>query len=291
MNGRAFAKVNLSLQVRSVRSDGLHPIRSLAQSVDWADDISLDVADDSDSFEIHGSPLEPDERNLAWRAVAAMRRGRTPPIRLALTKRIAIAAGLGGGSADAALSLALGATVFGRTPDEAVVAAPELGADVPFCLAGGTAILSGIGETIERLQPATEFALAIVVPPFELATPAVYQRWDEMDEPRGPEMSWRHVPPSLRDHAPLSNDLQPAALDLAPDLGDWISETASAWGQQVAMSGSGPSLFSFFASIDEAVDAAGAVRGARAAVAVRPMPVGWEMESRGTLPPPPWGVV
>jgi 4-diphosphocytidyl-2-C-methyl-D-erythritol kinase len=291
MNGRAFAKVNLSLQVRSVRSDGLHPIRSLAQSVDWADDISLDVADDSDAFEIHGDGLEPDERNLAWRAVTAMRRGPAPPVRLVLTKRIAIAAGLGGGSADAALGLALGATVFGRTPAEAVAAAPDLGADVPFCLAGGTAILSGIGEEIESLPAAKDFALAIVVPPFELATPAVYRRWDELDGPRGPEMARRHVPPSLRDHAPLSNDLQPAALDLAPDLGDWISETATAWGQHVAMSGSGPSLFSFFSSIDEAVDAVGAVRGARAAVAVSPTPVGWELESSGTLPPPPWGVV
>lgn len=291
MNGRAFAKVNLSLQVRSARSDGMHPIRSLVQSVDWADDMSLDLAEESDSFEIHGEALEPDARNLAWRGMEAMRQRGGPPVRLTLTKRVAVAAGLGGGSADAALGLALGAHVFRRRPEDAVAAALGLGADVPFCLAGGTAILGGIGEEIEPLAPATEFALAIIVPPFELATPAVYRRWDELDEPAGPTMSRRHLPPSLRDHAPLSNDLQPAALDLMPDLGDWISETAASFGQPVAMSGSGPSLFSFFGAVDEAVDAVGAVSGARAAVAVRPMAVGWEIASSGTLPPPPWGVV
>lgn len=290
MRGRAFAKVNLSLRVRAPRDDGMHPVLSLVQSIDWTDEMSLDLVEGDDEFLLQGADLATDQDNLAWRAVAAMRSGSRPGIRLELDKSIAVAAGLGGGSADAAIGLALGAELFHRAPDDAVAAAPGLGADVPFCLAGGTAILEGIGDQVARLPLADDFALAIVVPPFELATPAVYHRWDELDGPIGTGIEARHLPASLREHAPLGNDLQPAAVDLAPELGDWISDTASAWGQPVAMSGSGPSLFSLFGSIDEAEEAIEIVRGARSSVAARPVPVGWEMDSDGKLPPPPWGV-
>ena len=290
MKGRAFAKVNLSLRVRAPRSDGMHPIWSLAQSVDWADEMSLEMAEGEDEFVLRGADLAADQDNLAWRAVAAMRTGFGPSIRLELDKSIAVAAGLGGGSADAAIGLALGAEMFGRSPEAAVAAAAELGADVAFCLAGGTAILEGVGDEVTRLMSADDFAIAIVVPPFELATPSVYRRWDELGGPTGPEIEAKQLPGSLRDHAPLGNDLQPAAVDLVPELGDWISDAASAWGQRVAMSGSGPSLFSVFGSAGEAKDAIEIVRGARSRVAVLPTAVGWEVDLGSSLPPAPWGV-
>ena len=287
MRGRAFAKVNLSLRVQAPRSDGMHPIWSLAQSVDWADEMSLEVVEGEDEFVLRGSDLTADQDNLAWRAVAAMRAGLLPAIRLELDKSIAVAAGLGGGSADAAIGLALGAEIFGRSPDAAVAAAADLGADVPFCLAGGTAILEGIGDEVTSLPPADDFAIAIVVPPFEMSTPSVYRHWDELGGPPGPKIEARHLPVSLRDHAPLGNDLQSAAVDLVPALGDWISDTAAAWGQPVAMSGSGPSLLSVFGSAAEAKDAIAAVRGARSSAATLPTPVGWEVDD-GALPPAPW---
>ncbi len=288
MKGRAFAKVNLSLRVRTPRPDGMHPVRSLVQSVDWADEMSLEVVEGDDEFVLRGADLEADQDNLAWRAVAAMRADAPRAIRLELDKSIAVAAGLGGGSADAALGLALGAEVFGHTPEEAAAAAADLGADVPFCLAGGTALLEGIGDEVTRLESADDFAIAIVVPPFELGTPSVYRRWDELGGPIGPGIEAQHLPGSLRDQAPLSNDLQPAAVDLLPELGDWISDTASAWGQPVAMSGSGPALFSVFSTIAEAADAIDIVRGARSSVAVLPVSVGWEMDAGGELRPAPW---
>lgn len=291
MNGLAFAKVNLSLRVGAVGDDGLHRILSLAQSVDWADRMTLTLAEDRDHFSVRGADLAADDDNLAWRAVSVMRAGSQPAIDLELDKSIAVAAGLGGGSADAALGLALGAELFGRTPSDAVAAAADLGADVAFCLAGGTALLEGTGDQVNRLPDADDFAVAIIVPPFELATPAVYHRWDELEGPAGPEIEARHLPSSLREHAPLINDLQPAAVDLEPELADWISDTAATWGQPVAMSGSGPSLFSLFGTVDEAADAVAALDGVRASAATRPVPVGWEMGPGGTLPPPPWGVV
>lgn len=291
MNGRAYAKVNLSLRVGALGDDGLHSIFSLAQSIDWADQMTLVRTEGGDTFVIRGADLEADEDNLAWRAVSQMRAGSQPAVCLELDKSIAVAAGLGGGSADAALGLALGADLFRRSPNDAVAAAADLGADVAFCLAGGTALLEGTGDRVNPLPAADDFAVAIIVPPFELATPAVYGRWDELDGPVGSQIAARHLPASLREHAPLINDLQPAAVDLVPELADWISETASAWGQPVAMSGSGPSLFSLFGTVDEAADAVTAVGGVRASAAARPVPVGWEMGPGSTLPPPPWGVV
>ena len=287
MRGRAYAKVNLSLRVRAQGGDGMHPIHSLTQSVGWADEMSLDL-DEEDIFRLRGADLVADEDNLAWRAVAAMRSGPRPAVRLELDKSIAVSAGLGGGSADAARGLVLGAELFGGSPEAALAAAPDLGADVPFCLSGGIAVLGGVGEEVTPLQFADDFVMAIVVPPFQLATPAVYRRWDELDGPTGVGVEARHLPTSLREHAPLGNDLQPAAVDLAPELGDWITDIAEAWGQPVAMSGSGPSLFSIFGSMDEASEALEVVTGARSTVAVRPTPVGWELESDATLRPPPW---
>lgn len=287
MRGRAYAKVNLSLRVGSVRSDGYHPIESLVQSIDWYDELALESAE-ADEFVVDGAELPDADENLAWRAVEAMRPGSGQPVRVVLDKRIAVAAGLGGGSADAALGLALGANHFRRSWRDAVEMAPSLGADVPFCLAGGAALLGGIGEEVERLPGGDDYAVAVVVPPFELATPAVYRRWDELGGPSGPELGRRHLPGSLRHHAPLRNDLQPAAVGLEPALGDWLADTTRAWRQPVVMSGSGPALFSLFGTVDEAADAVAGVSGVRSAAAVTPVDRGWSIDDEVPLPPAPW---
>ncbi len=217
-----------------------------------------------------------------------MRSGSAPAVRVVLTKRIAVAAGLGGGSADAALGLALGANHFGRSWRAAVDAAASIGADVPFCLAGGTAVVGGVGEHVERLPGSSDYAVAVVVPPFELSTAAVYRRWDELGGPSGSELGGRHLPGSLRGHGPLVNDLQPAAVALEPALGDWLADTGRTWGQPVAMSGSGPALFSLFGTVVEAADAVAEVAGARSAEAVAPVDRGWEIDGEVPLPQAPW---
>lgn len=217
-----------------------------------------------------------------------MRSGGGPRLQLSLDKEIPVAAGLGGGSADAALGLALSVAVLGGEIATAVAAAPSLGADVPFCLAGGTAWMEGIGERITLLPPAAGYWMGVVVPPFALPTPAVYRRWDELGGPIGPGRDGRSLPTSLRDHGPLGNDLQPAAIDLVPALGDWISDLSGLWGQPISMSGSGPSLFGFFVTESEARSAVSEVRGARASNAVEPMPVGWVVDEPDGLPAAPW---
>lgn len=270
-----FAKVNLSLRVRARDSSGYHQIRSLAQSIGWSDRVSLGFAEDEDRFTVDGD-LPAEETNLAWRAVAAVRSdaGLRRPVDLHLVKRIALAAGLGGGSADAAAGLVAASRLLGSAPDVAARLAPALGSDVPFCLVGGAAWMEGRGETVTAVGVEPDFSVAVAVPPFELSTAAVYRRWDELDGPGGVAIEGRRLPPSLRGFEPLGNDLLPAALDLRPELGDWMAALAARWERTVLLTGSGPAVFAFFADVDEASGAAAAVDGARAVWAGRAVAAG-----------------
>jgi 4-diphosphocytidyl-2-C-methyl-D-erythritol kinase len=283
MEAEAFAKVNLSLRVRARDASGLHPLHSLAQSIDWADRLALEGAE-TDSFVVTGLPVPDDGSNLARRALEAVRASapRRGPVALALDKRIPVAAGLGGGSADAAAALVLASARFGLPALERAALAPALGADVPFCLTGGTARVEGYGERLTPLPPPAGFWLAIVVPPFEVSTEAAYARWDALGGPEGPAVVGRDLPPSIRPYEPLANDLVPAARSLAPGLGDWAADLQRRWGRAVLMSGSGPTLFAFFPTASEAAEAA-AVAGARGARACAPVSQGWQVPS-GTLP-------
>lgn len=281
----AFAKVNLGLVVSSRGSDGYHPLISLAQSVSWADRLELGFSDE-DGFTAAG--IEASEDNLAWRAVEAIRAetGARRPVSLHLDKRIAAAAGLGGGSADAAAGLALAAGLAGVPSDRMGELALGLGSDVPFCLEGGLALLEGRGERVSPRPMVDGYALAIVVPDIELSTPAVYRHWDEMGEPPGPPIPTTHLPPGLREFEPLRNDLQPAAEALAPVVAEWRAELAVRWGRPVAMSGSGPALYGFFVDEEEAGDAVtNRPSGARAFAVAVPVPRGWR-KVPGTMADP-----
>lgn len=282
----AHAKLNLSLRVRPADAAGMHPLSSLAHSIDWHDDVGLE-ASDADEIAVAGDPEVPrDETNLAWRAVEAVRSaaGSRRRMALRLVKRIPAAAGLGGGSADAAAALVAAARHLGVGDEQRDGLAPGLGADVPFCLTGGAAWMEGYGERLTPLEPRSGFAVAVVVPPFRLDSGAVYRRWDELGGPDGPALAGRSLPDSLRGSGPLGNDLYPAALDLAPDLGDWAAELTRRWGIPVAMSGSGPALFGFFTTRREAEEAAAAVPGSRAARGCLPAAAGWRDAPAGTLP-------
>jgi 4-diphosphocytidyl-2-C-methyl-D-erythritol kinase len=275
MKAQAFAKVNLSLQVRPSDRSGYHPLRSLVRSIDWFDDFEAVLADD-DAFSVDGADGVPaDESNLAWRAIEAIRSagGDRRPVSARLVKSIPHAAGLGGGSADAAAALAVASRLL-RFGGDLEVLGRRLGADVPFCLSGGAAWMEGHGEVLSPAPAADDFALAVVVPPFELPTARVYSRWDQLGGPEGPAVGGRDLPASLRDLGPLRNDLTPAAVSLRPELGDWIADAAGIWGHPALMTGSGSALFGLFPTLDEATEAARAVPGTRAARGCRPVPSG-----------------
>ena len=278
MRVEAYAKINLTLRVDPPSPPGLHPIRSLAQTIDWADVIELGPAEE-ESFEVLGADLPLDDSNLALKALEAVREatGRQHPVAIRLDKRIPIAAGLGGGSADAAAVLAMASNCLKLDPRARDDLGPGLGADVALFLRGGLVRVSGFGERVRRAPEHSVFHVAVVVPPFELSTAEVYARWDEMEGPQGEPIPARYLPPSLRSYGPLINDLAPAARDLEPDLGDWASDLSSSWGVPVAMSGSGPSLFGLFPSRSEADGAAAEAPGVRAARGCSQTETGWKL--------------
>lgn len=269
----APAKINLSLELRPRDGQGLHPLRSLVQAIEWNDLLDVSTSDE-DQLSIDGADLPDGGDNLVWRAIAELRRevGRDrPAMSLTLTKRIPVAAGLGGGSSDAAAALMAVAGIMRVAPDVAKEVAPRIGADVPFFLHGGSLWAEGYGEQLTPARLPDEYAVAIAVPDFELRTADVYQAWDRLGEPAGQEISQRRLPPKLRSVTTIRNDLTPAAILLRPELGDWIEELSDLWERPALMTGSGPALFAFFEDLDEAEDAARAVpKSARSSRAVVP---------------------
>lgn len=278
IKGLAYAKVNFGLRVGAIRQDGFHSLSGIFQSIDLADEIGLGVSAEDSIAASGGGPVPDGMDNLAFRAAAAVRvhAGSTQPIRITLDKTIPTAAGLGGGSADAAATLAMAGRHFGVGIVALQEIAAELGSDVPFCLRGGSAQVRGRGEDLEAIDQLDGFALAVVVPPFELSTRAVFACWDQMGDPEGLRMNVGSLPPSLRSEETLINDLYPAAVAIEPALDDWRKELAESWGRPVMLSGSGPSLYGFFLDHDEANGALEAIpNGARAAEATDLSTVGW----------------
>ena len=210
---RALAKLTLSLRLVGLRADGYHLVDAEMVTVDLEDVL---VFTPGDGLEVVGAPgLDPGEDNLVSMAMRAV--DRTAHVRL--EKRIPVGAGLGGGSADAAAVLR-----WAGCADAGLAA--RLGADVPFCLAGGRARVTGIGDTIEAL-PFEERTFTLLTPPLAVSTRAVYQAWDELGGPtaEGP------------------NDLEPAALAVEPELASWRDRLGDATGATPALAGSGGTWF------------------------------------------------
>ena len=212
----APAKLTLSLRVVGVRDDGFHLIDAEMATVDLADRLTIDPGDGLEVLGVDGGPeVDDGNDNLVRRALALA--GRTAQVRV--EKVIPAGAGLGGGSADAA-------AVLRWAGFDDLVAASAIGADVAFCLVGGRARVTGIGEVVEPL-PFEERTFTLLTPPVGCPTPAVYRRWDEMGGPSGGR----------------GNDLEQAAVDLVPDLARWRDSLAEASGLQPRLAGSGSTWF------------------------------------------------
>ncbi len=263
----AYAKLNLVLHVGAPRDDGLHPICSLMASIDLADELTATPRDSGeDSVDAPGVEGE----NLVARALAEFRSragGELPPLDLRIHKRIPVAAGLGGGSADAAAALRIANGLAERPlgAGELLRLAADLGSDVPSQLEPRHALIQGVGERVEPLElPAL---VAVLVPdPVGLSTASVYAELDRLGGTRadldpGPlRVLATAAPAELA--AGLENDLQRATLSLRPDLSARFDNLRSAGALGAAVSGSGPTCFGLFADWEAAEGAAASIPGA-----------------------------
>lgn len=258
----APAKLNLCLYLGPRREDGLHELCSLFEPLALADLIEVSEAG-ADEVICPGVEGE----NLAGRALAALRgRGwEGPPLRVEVEKRVPVAAGLGGGSADAAAILRLAA---GEVGDLQGLAA-ELGADVPSQLQPALALVRGAGERVEPLPEPAPHAAVLLPDGGGLSTAEVFAEADRLALGREPE-ELEALAVELRRAAgagasPLSyaellvNDLEPAARSLRPQIGDALDELREAGAPVVLLSGSGPTAVGLFANLGAAGAAAAAI--------------------------------
>lgn len=295
----APAKVNLTLAVLGVRPDGYHDLHSVMVPVDLADSLSLAVLPPAghDTIHVTGYDPGPVADNLVLRAIAAARRaaltewGRAdppPPLAARLEKRIPVAAGLAGGSSDAAAAADAALEAWGIALDRSARErlAAGLGSDVPFFLAGGPALVTGRGEQILPLpwlrdadQAANRPGLLLVTPSSGISTRDAFGAWDQ--GARGPggaaRLASAHLADELRRGLRVAdlmarasvlaaaNDLSRAASVVEPGLIPFKRSLLRLLGRPVGLSGSGPTHWALYPSHDEAAAAADVVRAAVAA--------------------------
>jgi 4-diphosphocytidyl-2-C-methyl-D-erythritol kinase len=280
----AHAKANLALAVTSRRPDGFHTLRSVFVRLALHDDLEVSIggAATADSL-VMTSALErsPDE-NLVLEAAAALRatvpERELPGLAFTLRKRIPIAAGLAGGSTDAAAALELAAAAWGIELDPGVrlEVALRLGADVPFFASGlGAAVVEGIGETVRPLPaPAPPAGVLLVTPATRLATAEVFAAYDALPRsaPSADHVVTRlaaaiagglsggelaALAPELRD----ANALWPAAVAVLPELADLRARLEATLDRPALLTGSGSTLVALYPSLAAAEDAAAAIEG------------------------------
>ena len=260
----APAKVNLGLFLGPVRpADGRHELVSVMQSISLADELTLERAPagaSADRLHCPGVPGASDQ-NLAMRALRLFRERSgwdAPPLLLSIAKRIPLAAGLAGGSADAAAALRLAAASSGiDDPPLLDELAAELGADVPAQVRPGRWLARAAGEALRELPaPRERFAVLVLALDAELSTASVYAAADDMQSPRPAAELDRladELAKELAEGAPLpperllANDLQPAALSLCPPIADALAQVRSAGAAHALVSGSGPTVLGLFA--------------------------------------------
>ena len=270
----APGKTNLFFAVGPLQEDGFHDVASVYLALDLREEVtvtpaaswSVSVTGNVSADQIASVPT--DESNLVVKAakhVAELAGVDAQPVSFTINKHVPVAGGMGGGSADAAAALAAVDALWCTGVEEKLSESVELGADVPFALAGGIAIGLGRGEVLTQIEAVRPIHLVLVTSDEGLSTPAVYRRLDELRAARGidPKLAAEATVPAdliralqTGDQTALAsllkNDLQEAALDLRPDLKKSIDAGLAAGAIAGFVSGSGPTIAFLVADADGA---------------------------------------
>lgn len=245
---RTPAKINLFLRIVALRPDGYHEIETLFQAVDIYDELLISPTDGNTLLKVPGHPELETQDNLVTRAVRWLERetGSALPCSIVLTKRIPVAAGLGGGSSNAAGALLGVSALFDLDlSDESLRrGARALGADVAFFLVGGTAVGEGIGDQLTRVDIPTDYGVVLVNPGFSVSTRTVYAEFDRtLTRDRAHASLWQMLKECARAEDLLCNDLQPVVEALHPEITEIRRGVHAAGARKAAMTGSGPTVF------------------------------------------------
>lgn len=270
MTVQAPAKINWALNILGIRPNGFHELDMLMQSIELSDTLTFHPADTLSLSVDQGAPML-DERNLVIRAARALNAftGKDCAAAIELTKRIPARAGMGGGSADCAATLIALNEMWqlGLSMDDLLKIGLSLGADVPFCLTGGLARVSGIGENIESAPKAPAIPLAMVTPGGGLSTQEVFRAWDDghyaVSDHDMMALAQAVMDRDLEKINVLAyNALEAPAVLMMPEIQRAMDNFRSLGAQAVFMTGSGSTVVAAFESDSQAANAARQVPGA-----------------------------
>ncbi|MDD3652650.1 MAG: 4-(cytidine 5'-diphospho)-2-C-methyl-D-erythritol kinase [Desulfotomaculaceae bacterium] len=261
----ARAKINLSLDILGKRPDGFHQVEMVMQSVRLYDLLEFTPLPEDISLIVPGGEVSAGPDNLAYRAADLLRShaGIKCGVQIKLTKSIPVEAGLGGGSADAAVTLIMLNEIWGtHIPLSGLMLLGEkLGSDIPFCLLGGTALARGRGELLEVLHPCPHLGLVLVKPPFGVSTATVYRAYNPELVLKKPVIS--AVIEAINKNnvtgiaANVCNVLEPVTTKMYPVIADIKERLLEAGALGALMSGSGPTVIGIAPSLEEAYKIAG----------------------------------
>ena len=275
---KAYAKINLYLEVLGIREDGFHNIKTVMHTVSLADDLIVSVLPAKElsvSLSIEGNHYLPtDSKNLAYRAAVMFheRLGITSEVDIKLVKRIPVAGGLAGGSSDAAATLRALNRIYKRpfSSKALIKMGAELGSDVPYCIMGKTALCEGRGEKITKLNSALKMHFVIASAGDHVSTPEAYRSLDEKysffdgSVVKNSEESYACLIRSLSsgsfDKNSLYNIFEEPVLSKCTRSRELKRELSARCMGCAMMSGSGPSVFAVFESEQKAKAAADAIR-------------------------------
>lgn len=265
---RAYAKINLSLDILGKREDGYHIVRMVMQTVDLYDTLRFETNDcDLEQMKIEltadSDEIPSGDDNLICRAVRLLAEtyGLHTDLRISLQKRIPVAAGMAGGSTDAAAALRAARDLFlpSVTDEDLQKLAVRLGADIPYCITGGTQLSEGIGEKLTALRDAPQCGLVLIKPSVSVSTGEAYKAYDGLRDVRHPDIEAQIAAIRAGDFAEMAahcgNVLELVTGGKYPLIGQ-IERFMEERGATVSrMSGSGPTVFALFESEETAHEA------------------------------------
>lgn len=265
----AYAKINLGLDVIRRREDGYHEVKMVMQTVDLCDTLTFERREDEElRIYTDNKKLPCDEHNLIYKGAMVLfeETGRRMGADIILTKRIPIAAGMAGGSTDAAAAMLALNEMMGQplTKEKLMKISVKAGADVPYCIMGGTALSEGIGEILTPLTPPPKAHLLVAKPDIDVSTAFVYQNLKLQDLKKHPDIDGMVEALKRRDLKGITdrmeNVLETVTIPAHPVIGE-IKEICRAKGAMNAlMSGSGPTVFAVFDQKDDAERAGEKIR-------------------------------
>lgn len=268
--GTAFAKLNLYLGIHGLREDGYHELETVFQSIDLRDLVSIAVHQKGGiSLRCNKAYLPTDERNLAYKAALAFFQAaglENPGLHINIKKVIPVGAGMAGGSTDAACVLRLLNRAFGEplSPERLAAVALTLGADVPFCLWGGTALAGGVGEKLRPLAAMPRCTIVVAKPHFSVSTKAAFGLYDQQPEAHCPSSGSMVAAleggdlPGIGRH--LYNSLEKPVGGKHPRILQLVERLENAGALGARMTGSGSAVFGLFDDPDKAKKAARGLR-------------------------------